>query len=194
RVVSEYVTNKRKVFKPNSLLIVLESHNNQDRAQILDAVKILSIKYETTICYSDVWSPYFKDLGNQKKIPLQDQNLEEIKTSMQKADVLFLANPSYASIAKLALLIDDTLEMWIAIQMQLNGKKVVLAKDYCFPRGTQNITMPHSVSRKLQNYLKQLREGQIELIMLGDMSSWLDTYFEEDLSQNRPVVLAKHIE
>lgn len=193
KVVSEYLKKSTRPQVEGKVLILLDHETHPNAADVWEAVRFIAKNYETIICSSDKWSTPPEDIQHLQIISLQHGLSEEIKQVMDKSDVLFLATASFKTIAKLALTIDDDLSMRIATHMQFNGKKLIVANDQCQLLGTQKITTPYSVSKRLKAYFKQLREDNVQIMALAEVANWLDTYFE-GYPHHRHVVLAKHIE
>lgn len=193
KVVMEYLKKDIALQTNKHLLVILDDHPTIQTKEVLNEIDSISSNYNTTILISDKWKSVIEEMKCVKSVPLNETYMEEIKQEMQKADVLLFATASYSTLAKLSLSMDDSLSMWITIQMQMDGKQIVLSKDHLIQKGTQKITAPFTVSKRIQTYIRQLREDKVQLVHLSHTSKWLDSYFDSNI-ESRHVVLAKHIE
>lgn len=193
QVVIDYYNSKVTLpisTRSDHLFILLDEHATSDFPSIEELLRTLSNQYDLTICTPKDF-PLDQEI-DCKHLHLIQENLDEIKQEMDRASLLILANSHYSNLAKLALSIDDTLGMWIILQMQLDGKKIVFAEDSLMRKGTQKVTAPHSVNDRIQTYIRQLRQEKVHFVSLAKMAKWLASYFENE-STNNHVVLAKHI-
>lgn len=195
KVVMELLNKEKEEMTDKQVLIILDDHPDTyfNRADVWEQLKGISHHYQTTIFHTDKWGELPEDVKHIKMIPLRDENLDQIKAEIQNADVLFYATAGYSTLSKLSLTIDDNLPMWITIQMQLNGKKLLLANDFFSQKGTQKVTVPFTVSKRLNGYLRTLREDKVQVLAMANARKWLDSYFDS-FAGRRHVVLAKHIE
>jgi hypothetical protein len=193
KVVMEYLNKDKKSPKENQLLIILDDQPIIQPQDFWDEIISIADTYNTTIFLSEKWTSIPEEIKSVKCVPLNENHLDEITEEMQKADVLFYATAGYSTLAKLSLTIDDSLPMWVTIQMQMDGKQILLANDHLIQKGTQKVTTPFTVSKRIKTYIRHLREDKVLLVSLSSASKWLDSYFDSDIG-TRHVVLAKHIE
>lgn len=193
KMVMDYLNKDKKSSTNKQIIILLDDNPSNQTTVVWNEIKSLTNSYNITLFISDKWTSVPEDITCVKSIPLDEKYMDEIQEEMQKADVLLNATASYSTVAKLSLTMDDSLPMWITIQMQLNGKQILLANDSIKQKGTQKITTPFTVSKRIQSYLRVLREDKVQLVSLVSASKWLDSYFD-NFTENRHVVLAKHIE
>lgn len=196
QVLQEYLKQQTIAQKPpNHKLFILVDHQptgDNITEEVWSVIQSLSHHYQITVCAPKSYKIKTESL-TCKSIILCKNYIEEIKQEIEETDALLLLNTTYAHLAKLALSIDDTLGIWITIQVQLEGKKVVLVTDQLNVKGTKKVTTPHTVDKRIQSYLRQLQEDRIQLVSLAKLQNWLDSYFENGV-ETRHVVLAKHIE
>jgi hypothetical protein len=193
KVVMDYLIKDKASPTNKQLIIILDDQPCIRKNDVLNEIKSISHNYNTTIFRTEKWSDIVEDTKGIKCVPLDEKHLNEINEEIQKADVLLYATASYSTLAKLSLTMDDNLPMWITIQMQLNGKQILLIKDHIIQKGTQKITTPFTVAKRIQSYIRVLREDRVQLVSLAGTSKWLDSYFDSFI-ESRHVVLAKHIE
>jgi hypothetical protein len=193
KIVMDYLSKDKKSSSNKQLLVILDDQPIIKINDVWNDIKTIASNYNTTILVSEKWTNVPEDLKFVTAIPLDDEHLDQIQAEMQKADVLLYATAGYSTLGKLSLTLDDNLSMWITIQMQLNGKQIVLAKDQLIQKGTQKITTPFTVAKRIQTYIRTLREDRVHLVTLATATKWLDSYFDS-FTENRHVVLAKHIE
>jgi hypothetical protein len=192
QVVLDYFNRKSNRIQQvvRKVMILIDDHPVPINDSALEMVNQLAKHYSLTLCIP-------KNIKNSenshvKQIELNPDNLAEIKKHMNETDLFILANPQYSNLAKLALSIDDTLGMWMTLQMQLDGKKIVFVKDFIHHTGTKKITSPHSLNNRIQTYIRQLRSENVYFIQGIKLEKWLSSYFEES-KPKRHIVLAKHI-
>jgi hypothetical protein len=193
KMVMDYLNKDKKTTMNKQIIVMLDDYPSIDTSVVWKEIKSLTSRYNITLFASEKWTSIPEELNCVKVIPLTETHLEKLQDEMQTADLLFYATASYATLAKLTMTIDDNLSMWITIQMQLNGKQIVLANDEIMQKGTQKITSPFTVTKRIQSYLRILRDDKVQLVSLATISKWLDSYFDS-FTENRHVVLAKHIE
>lgn len=191
-VVMNFFKNKRIEKKPNKIFVLLEENTILPTDSVWEIVYLLSQKYSVTICKTLDWEvpthiKYFDCVIVEK------ENFELIKKRINESDLLFLPVPSFSTLAKLALTIDDNLILRIVIQAQLDGSRIIVANDSFKPKGTQKVTIPYKVNKRLESYMNTLREDRISIVTLENALNWIDSYFETD-TINRPIILAKHID
>jgi hypothetical protein len=193
KMVMDYLNKDKKAPRNKQLLVILDDQPVVKTNDVWNDIKSIASNYNTTILASGKWTNVPDDMKFVTIVPLEEEYLDKIQEEMQKADVLLYATASYSTLGKLSLTLDDNLSMWITIQMQLNGKQIVLAKDHFIQKGTQKITTPFTVEKRIQSYIRRLREDKVHLVTLATANKWLDSYFDS-FTENRHVVLAKHIE
>jgi hypothetical protein len=193
KMVKDYLNKDKKSSRTKQLLIILDDQPVMKINDVWNDIKIIASNYNTSILLSEKWTNVPDDMKYVTTVPLDEVHLDKIQQEMQKADVLLYATASYSTLAKLSLTLDDNLSMWITIQMQLNGKQILLAKDQFIQKGTQKITTPFTVAKRIQSYIRTLREDKVHVVTLAAANKWLDSYFD-NFTENRHVVLAKHIE
>lgn len=193
KMVLDYLNKEKKSKKNKQLLIILDDQPMINRKDFWVKMKAIASNYQVTFLLSDSWSTVPEEISHVKCVPLHQNHLEEIAHEMQRSDVLLYATASYSTLAKLSLTMDEGLPLWITIQMQMEGKQILLASDHLLPKGTQKITTPFTVRKRIQTYIRQLREDKVQLVSLPDTCKWLDSYFDS-FTESRHVVLAKHIE
>lgn len=177
--------------KKYSVFILLDQQPDEVFTDVWQTIHKLDERYHMTVCTANNISVPSTITANH--LLLSVDQLSNIKEALEKSELLILANPQYSHLAKLALTMDDTLGMWVLIQTQLNGKKIVLVKDILTSTGTQIVTAPHQVSNRVNSYIRQLQQERISFVTLDQLSQWLDSFFVET-SPLRHTVLAKHIQ
>ncbi len=192
QVVMKYFQEQLSKEKRKEIFIFLEENDCIPPKTIWEVVSALSQKYSITICMAQSWVVP-QHLEYKKCVVLKEENLEIIKKMVDDSELLFLPAASFSTLAKLALTIDDRIDLQILIQSQLDGRRIVVAKDSFIPKGTQRITIPHSIQQRLQSYMNILREDKVSIITLENAPNWIESYFE-NVTYGRPIVLAKHVE
>jgi hypothetical protein len=193
KMVMDYLNKDKKSPRNKQLLLILDDQPAIKTSGVWNDIKTIASNYHTTILVSEKWTNVPDDIRFETTVPLDEKYLDKIQEEMQKADVLLYATASYSTLGKLSLTLDDNLSMWVTIQMQLNGKQILLANDHFIQKGTQNITTPFTVAKRIQSYIRTLREDKVHVVSLTTVGKWLDSYFDS-FTENRHVVLAKHIE
>jgi hypothetical protein len=193
KMVMDYLNKDKKSPRNKQLLLILDDQPAIKTSGVWNDIKTIASNYNTTILVSEKWTDVPDDIRFVTTVPLEEEYLDKIQEEMQKADVLLYATASYSTLGKLSLTLDDNLSMWVTIQMQLNGKQILLANDHFIQKGTQKITTPFTVAKRIQSYIRTLREDKVHVVSLTTVCKWLDSYFDSFI-ENRHVVLAKHIE
>jgi hypothetical protein len=193
KMVMDYLNKDKKTPRNRQLLVILDDQPVMKTNDLWNEIKTIASNYQTTILASEKWTNVPDDMKFVTTVPLEEEHLDKIQEEMQKADVLLYATASYSTLGKLSLTLDDNMSMWVTIQMQLNGKQIVLANDHFIQKGTQKITTPFTVAKRIQSYIRTLREDKVQVVTLETACKWLDSYFDS-FTENRHVVLAKHIE
>lgn len=189
----DYLNKDKKSPRNRQVLVILDNQPVMKTNDIWNDIKTIASNYNTTILVSEKWTNVPDYLKFVTSVPLDEGHLDKIQEEMHKADVLLYATASYSTLGKLSLSLDDNLPMWVTIQMQLNGKQILLANDHFIQKGTQKITTPFTVAKRIQSYIRTLREDKVHVLTLASICKWLDSYFDS-FTENRHVVLAKHIE
>jgi hypothetical protein len=193
KVVMEYLNKEKAPPTNHQVLVILDDQPNIQANAVMDEVKLIASNFDTTILATDKWINESDTTKLGKVIHLDEMQIDDIKVEMEKADVLLHATAGYSTLAKLSLTLDDSLSMWIMIQMQMDGKQILLAKDHLEQKSTQKISTPFTVAKRIQTYLKQVREDKVQVVTLSSTCKWLESYFDSFINK-RYVVLAKHIE
>ncbi|MHC0037031.1 hypothetical protein [Pseudoneobacillus sp. C159] len=193
KVVMDYFNKEKNSPKHKQVLVILDQQPAMDADVIWKKLKSISSHFNTTILVTEKWTKVPDDINFVKQIPLNEDHLVDIGAEMVRADVLLYATANHSTLAKLAMTMDDSLSLWITIQMQFDGKPIILAKDFLQKSGTKLITTPFSVSKRIDTYISQLRDDKVQLLPLANVSKWLDSYFDS-FTDKRHVVLVKHIE
>lgn len=194
-VVLEFLKSKNIQAQESKkeLFIVLEEDSNVSQEKIQKILSDLSMKYNVSLCFAKSWTQLPENIKYTKKVDLETEPIEFIKKVILEADLIFLPAPSFSTLAKLALTIDDQDIMRILLEAQFSGKQLLLANDSLIPKGEQKVTTPHSIQQKINSYFKQVREDSVSIVSLRKASKWIENYFENH-SKARPIVLAKHVE
>jgi hypothetical protein len=193
-IVREVVMNyfKEQSGQHKKLLILLDYETpNQDA--VWRIVEKLSNTFEVTLSVSEQWTKVPSSIKASQVIRLEDLTIEDMSNLAESTDVLFLPTISYGFLAKLAMTIDDEKALSLCIHCQLEGKKLIVAKDALMRKGEQKLLTPHSIQERVATYTNQLVKDGVSVLKLKDVEKWLHQNIDA-LQVKRPVLLAKHIE
>jgi hypothetical protein len=193
-IVREVVINyfKEQNGQQKKLLILLNYETpNQDA--IWNVVKMLANTYDVTLCVSEQWTKIPSSINGAQVVHLENLTVEQMNNLAQSSDALFLPTISYGFLAKLAMTIDDEQALALSIQFQLQGKKLIVAKDALKRKGEQKLLTPHSIQERIATYTNQLVKDGVSVLKLIDVEKWLHQNIDA-LQVKRPILLAKHIE
>lgn len=191
-IIDYYHSKSTKDSNKKYMLVLLESYSPTP-AKIWETIQALSTKYKITLCVSEHWINIPDNIRYDELIQLDRKNMAQLKSITERADLLFIPNSTYALIAKLAMIIDENLALWVTIQMLLNGKSILISTDSIKLKGMQKLTTPYSVNENIQRYIRQLQNYHVHLIPLSKVNEWLNS-FNKNQFNKKHIVLAKHVQ
>jgi hypothetical protein len=190
QVIKAYL--EKQMTSENKLLILLD-YETPKKQEVWDTIKDIASNYRVVLCVSDLWNELPSDLQVEKVVQLNDLSHQTINELIESVDALLVPSLSYSFIAKLAMTIDDEPTLQLSIQMQMAGKKLLLAKDGIVRKGAQKLVVPHTIQERVNRYISQLIKDGVNVYKLNEFKKWLNSN-SEALNTKKPIVLAKHIE
>lgn len=191
QVLFDFLIQKKMDSSDKHILIIL-AYESEDPSQVWDVARKVCEAYPTYIAYTEEWRPVPDHTGAEYTFLLDKTNKFVLKQINQLTDLIVFPVISFRFLAKLALLIDDELAVHAAMQMQLDGKRVLIGKDQIEIPVLKKLTVPGAFRDKIQTYLNQLRRDHVEWARLNELLASISNGATRPLK--RPVLLAKHIE
>lgn len=192
QVVQSYLHATSSKINQRKLFIVLD-YESPTPFLVWEKLKSISSKHKITLCLSDRWNDVPDGISFEQALQLKETNRVTIKEAMQQADILLFPTACYSLLSKLALTIDDDLTLWIAIQMQLDGKHIIIASDQLEHKGIRHLTAPATVVKRIQAYERQIQADGVSTVSLSNIEQWLASS-SRIKTNKRPLILARHIE
>jgi hypothetical protein len=195
-VVLEYFKreNNKLLVRDRKIFVFLEENNSFSKKKMWETISEISKSNTIVICLAESNLQVPLEMKQNVTFSLDSkEELDLVNSHLKEAEIVFIPSPTFSTLAKLALTINDSTALNLLVEAQFSGKQLLLANDSIILKGDQKITTPHSIQKKIQSYLKQLREDEVQLVPLKNVAKWLDSYFESD-TKKRPIVLAKHID
>ncbi|WP_223590466.1 hypothetical protein [Neobacillus bataviensis] len=194
QVVEAYLKEQLQGKEKEKLSIaILLGYQSQNPSVVLEAVTSLIDSYEVTLILSKDWLPSHAALGGKPYVLLDETSQQELNRIVESCSTLVVPVASYRLLSKLALTMDDELAVWLALQYQLLGKPVVIAKDYIEPNVYQLIHAPHSLQERLQSYIRQIQADQVKWVPLSKLAQTVDAQ-QTAYKEKQSLILAKHVE
>jgi hypothetical protein len=192
-IVRQVVTDYLKTHQVNKKLLILLNYETTKREEVWENVRQIASSYPVSLCVSKDWNDVPHEIQVEETIQLEDISNGHIEKLVEQHDALIIPVISYGFLAKMAMTIDDEKTLSLSIQMQLAGKKLLLADDAIARKGMQKLYVPHKVQERIDRYKSQLTKEGIYVGHCEQLRNWLDKNIEK-ISRKRPIVLAKHIE
>ncbi|MDN3016319.1 hypothetical protein PH210_08915 [Paenibacillus sp. BSR1-1] len=190
QVVEAYL---KEQLREKEKIAILLGYQSQNPSVVLEAVTPLIDSYEVTLILSKDWLPSHAALSGKPYVLLDQTSQQELNRIVESCSTLVVPVASYRLLSKLALTMDDELAVWLALQYQLLGKPVVIAKDYIEPTVYQQIHAPHSVQERLQSYIRQIQADQVKWVPLSKLALTVDSQ-QTAYKEKQSLILAKHVE
>ena len=193
QVVREYLEKQVEGTSVDAIAILLNNPTSHSPEVILEAVTHLAEQYEVTMLVSEEWS-HFQEKWNGKTVLLtKETSLPNLLEVIEKTKVLVIPISSFHLLSKLALTMDDDMTAKLAIQYQLNGKPVVLAKDEVELNVYEQLLSPHSVQERIQGYIRQIQKDEVKWVSIKDLLKTVEDQISS-YDEKAPLLLSKHIE
>jgi hypothetical protein len=192
QVVQNYLQATSSKISQRKLFIVLD-YESPTPDLVWEKIKSISSRHKITLCLSDRWMDVPDRIIFNQVIQLNQANRDRIKEAMQQTDIVLFPTASYSLLSKLALTIDDELALWIAIQMQLDGKDIIIASDQIEHRGIRHISAPATVLKRIQGYIRQVQTDGVVTGSLDKIEQWLESS-SRFKAKKPPLILARHME
>lgn len=192
QVVEAYLKEQLHGKEKQSIAILL-GYQSQHPSVVLKTVSSLLKTYEATLILSKEWLNGPARLDGKQYVILEETTQQELNRIVEKSSILVVPVASYRLVSKLALTLDDELAVWMAIQYQLLGKPIVMAKDYIEPNVYQQILAPNSLLERLQSYIRQIQTDQVKWVPLSKLTETVEDQITA-YQEKQYLILAKHVE
>ncbi|MDP4084111.1 MAG: hypothetical protein Q8934_05785 [Bacillota bacterium] len=192
QVVESYLKDRQQELMDNSITVLL-CYKSMNPSEILKAVTRLLEKYDATLLISKDWLPFSPHFLEKSYSIIEEMSEENLVKIVNRTSLIVFPVASYQLISKLSLTIDDDIAVWLAIQYQLEGKPVIIAKNEIEPNIYQQINAPHSVLGRIQTYIQQIQTDLVKWVPLHKMSSTIADQYHA-YNDKKALILAKHIE
>ena len=193
QVVTEYLEKQVEGTNADAIAILLNNPTSHSPEVILEAVTLLAEKYEVTMLVSEEWSHFQEKWKGESILLTKETSLSTLLEVIEKTKVLVIPVSSFHLLSKLALTMDDEMAAKLAIQYQLKGKPIVMAKDEVELDVYGQLLSPHSVQERIQGYIRQIQKDEVKWIALKDLLKTVDAQISS-YSEKAPLLLSKHIE
>lgn len=192
QVVKNYIQSTSLKKNQKSLFVLLD-YESPTPALVWEKIRSISSKHKITLCLSERWIDVPEGLMVDHVIQLKEANRDDIKEDMLGTDILLFPTANYSLLSKLALTIDDDLSLWIAIQMQLDGKDIIIISDQLEHKGIRHLSAPATVVKRIQTYSRQIQADGVSVVSLNKIEQWLETSSRIQVNKP-PLILARHIQ
>ncbi len=179
--------------KEKTSIAILLGYQSRNPEGILEAVTQIIKSYHVRLIISKDWLWAVQELQINSYVLIEDTTKSELLNIVESSTVLAVPVASYHMLSKLALTIDDELAVWLAIQYQLLGKRLVMAKDEVEPDVYQQIHAPHTVLERIQSYILQIQAAQVKWVPLLSLKQSIGEQYDS-YQDKQSLILAKHVE
>ena len=193
QVVKTYLNEQVEESKSDSIVILLNYPTSHQLEGILEAVSHLADKYDVTMLVSEEWSQHRGKWTGNTILLNSETSQSTLEDVVEKAKLLVIPIASFQLLSKLALTMDDDEAAKLAIQFQLQGKPVVIAKDHVELNVYEQLLTPYSVQERIQGYVRQIQKDEVEWIPLKNLVNTVDGQISS-YKEKAPLLLSKHIE
>ncbi|MDP4170026.1 MAG: hypothetical protein Q8906_05395 [Bacillota bacterium] len=192
QAVEQYIKSQSEKSTKPPIAILLE-YQSLEPKEVLKEISELDAAYNVTLLLGKSWLPLPDELAGMAHLSVEEISQEALNGLVERTAILIFPTSSFQLLAKLALTIDDSLPVQLAIQFQLAGKPIVIANNEAELDVSQQIFAPHTVQERLQSYIRQLQADQVKWVPLSKLSETLANVYAGSKSK-QTFILARHIE
>ena len=189
-VVSEFLSTKGMLEK--SKFLVLLHARSSNPANVWEVVRNLSNKYKLTLCVSKHWTNIPEDLQSQTIILLNEENFNMLQEVVKQHKTLIVPTFSYSMLSQLDQLVDDDLHIWLMLQMQLDGKEIIVANDEIKLTTMRMIHLSVNLKDRIEEKINRLTSTGIYFTSSEQVAKKLNKA-KKDQNDKTVLVLEKHI-
>lgn len=189
----EAYLDKQDQYKGKQAVGILLDYETTNLTGVLKAVTILSGHYEVSLLLSRKYLDDRDAFHGHTILPLEELGREGARGLLGRLDAIVVPVASYHLLAKLALTMDDDPISSLALQFQLLGKPVIVAKDEVELNVYQQIAAPYAVQSRVQGYIRQIQADGVKWVPLSRLVHAVKEQLQAS-REKQPLILAKHIE
>lgn len=176
-----------------SHLLVMLTNDRAHSKDVWEHIEILASEYDVTLLVSEREKEKATTLHVDNILFLESISIEDIASFSRGIDLLYCPVISHGFLAKLSLLLDDSKSVWIALQLILEGKEVLLGSDVIQQKRRMIFWQKPVIDKKVQNYVKDLRKDGINFCTMKHVLKMINTRIKV-AHDRKPLLLAKHVE
>ncbi|MCA1321516.1 hypothetical protein LC085_16540 [Bacillus tianshenii] len=189
----EAYLNENKQRAEKRRIGILLGYETGNLTGVLEAVTILSERYEVTLLLSRKYLADPDAFSGYSILPLEGLEREDVNGLLNELGAIVLPVASYQLLAKLALTIDDDPISSLVLQFQMLGKPVIVVKDEVEFNVYQQISAPYAVQNRVDGYIRQIQADQVKWVPLSSLVRSVKEQLQA-FDEKQPLILAKHIE
>lgn len=189
-VVFEFLSTKGMLGKSEFLVLLHARSSNPEK--VWEVVRNLSSKYKLTLCVSKHWANIPKDLQSHTIISLNEENFNMLQEVVKHHKTLIVPTFSYSMLSQIDQLMDDELHIWLMLQMQLDGKKVVVANDEIKLTTMRMIQISRQLKKRIEEKINRLTSTGIYFTSSENIAKKLNKSIQGS-NDKTVLVLEKHI-
>lgn len=161
QILQENIPAHRPNKKTDLNVYVLLGYPSATKQAVWEHIRAISDTYEVQVGVTDDWQDVPENFPSTIE-NISDLDRYELLDNLHKVDLMYVPVVSYGLLAKMALTIDDDLLSWLIIQLQMAGKRILLADDE-LQINASNRQAHQSVANRIQSYWRQLERDGIEV-------------------------------
>lgn len=193
QALKELLDSRNSSRKKEKLLVLLVYHSSKQE-EVWDRVGSLAENYDITLVCGEKWRDIPEDLTDVVvSMDMVDIDEERFLDVLRDVNLLYVPVVSYGLITKLALTIDDDVPSWLAVQMQLDGKEILLASDSIHRRSYQRFFIKPGVEKRIASYVRQVQQDGVYVVPIAKAERKITSILSK-FHRKRPLVLARHVE
>lgn len=189
QTLKEYIKKERG----QTHILVMLTNDRAHSEDVWEHIEVLAREYYVTLLVSEREKEKVTALHVDDYFFLESVSKEDIASFNRTVDLLYCPVISHGFLAKLSLLIDDSKQVWIALQLILDGKEVLLGNDIVQQNRRMMFWQRPVIDKKVQNYVKDLRKDGINFCTMKQAVKVINARIKVAYDR-RPLLLAKHVE
>lgn len=182
----------KKADNKQHILVLFTNH----RAQIngfWEHMKQLTEQFHVSVVCSEKEREDVAKLNVHDVYVKEDLTKDDVQHFSQTFPLLYCPSISYGFLAKLSLLLDDAVPIWLTMDMLLNGKEVLLGNDVIIGERKKFFWYKPSTDNKVKHYMKELQKDGVQFSSMSQATKIITKQIKK-ASEKRPLLLAKHVQ